>query len=70
MQKKIEDLTFIDDGMFQAVMHEPGISEKVVENLLHIKVEKIVYPEQLAIFQITTMNKIPVSFIFKKWKYV
>ena len=45
MSKKIEDLTFIDDGMFQAVMHEPGISEKVIENLLHIKVEKIIYPE-------------------------
>ena len=45
MTKKIEDLTFIDDGMFQAVMHEPGISEKVIENLLHVKVEKIVYPE-------------------------
>ena len=45
MTKKIEDLTFFDDGMFQAVMHEPGISEKVIENLLHVKVEKIVYPE-------------------------
>lgn len=45
MSKKIEDLTFIDDGMFQAVMHEPGISEKVVENLLHVKVKKIIYPE-------------------------
>ncbi len=45
MAKKIEDLTFIDDGMFQAVMHEPGISEKLVENLLHVKVKKIVYPE-------------------------
>ena len=45
MTKKIEDLTFIDDGMFQAVMHEPGICEKVIENLLHVKVEKIVYPE-------------------------
>ena len=45
MNKKIEDLTFIDDGMFQAVMHEPGISEEVVERLLHVKVDKIVYPE-------------------------
>ena len=45
MTKKIEDLTFIGDGMFQAVMHEPGICEKVIENLLHVKVEKIVYPE-------------------------
>ena len=45
MSKKIEDLTFIDNGMFQAVMHEPGISEAVVERLLHVKVKKIVYPE-------------------------
>ena len=45
MCKKIEDLTFIDDGMFQAVMHEPGISEAVVERLLHVNVNKIVYPE-------------------------
>lgn len=44
-KKRIEDLTFIDDGMFQAVMHEPGISEKVVERLLHVKVDKIIYPE-------------------------
>ncbi len=45
MTKRIEDLTFIDDGMFQAVMHEPGICEELVERLLHVKVEKIVYPE-------------------------
>ena len=31
--------------MFQAVMHEPGISEEVVERLLHVKVDKIIYPE-------------------------
>lgn len=43
--KPIEELTFIDDGMFQAVMHEPGISEKIIESLLHVKVEKIIYPE-------------------------
>ena len=45
MEKRIEDLTFIDDGMFQAVMHEPGICEELVESLLHVKVDKIVYPE-------------------------
>ena len=45
MTKQIQDLTFIDDGMFQAVMHQPGISEKVIEDLLHVKVGKIVYPE-------------------------
>ena len=43
--KPVEELTFTDDGMFQAVMHEPGISEAVVERLLHVKVKKIVYPE-------------------------
>ena len=56
LKKKIEDLTFIDDGMFQAVMHEPGISEEVIERLLHVKVGKIVYPElekQIAPFYTT-----------------
>ena len=43
--KPVEELTFTDDGMFRAVMHEPGISEAVVERLLHVKVKKIVYPE-------------------------
>ena len=45
MEKKIEDLTFIDDGMFQAVMHEPEICEEVIARLLHVEVEKVVYPE-------------------------
>ena len=44
-KKRIEDLTFIDDGMFQAVMREPGISEEVVSRLLNVKVDKVVYPE-------------------------
>ena len=57
MTKKIEDLTFIDDGMFQAVMHEPGICEKVIENLLHETVEKIVYPE---------LEKQKKTFLFNK----
>ncbi len=41
IKKKIEDLTFIDDGMFQAVMREPGISEEVVSRLLNVKVDKV-----------------------------
>ncbi len=45
MSKKIEDLTFIDDGMFQAVMHEPGICAELIEKLLHVKVKKVEYPE-------------------------
>ena len=43
--KRIEDLTFTDDGMFQAVLHEPGICAELVERLLHIKVGRIEYPE-------------------------
>ena len=43
--KKIEDLTFIDDGMFQAVMKEPEICAELVERLLHIKVKKVEFPE-------------------------
>ena len=45
MAKKIEDLTFIDDGMFQAVMHDPEICTELVERLLHVKVQKVAYPE-------------------------
>ena len=43
--KKIEDLTFIDDGMFQAVMHNPEVCAEVIEKLLHVQVKKIEYPE-------------------------
>ena len=45
MTKRFEDLTFTDDGMFQAVLHEPGICAELVERLLHIKVNHIDYPE-------------------------
>ena len=45
MTKRFEDLTFTDDGMFQAVLHEPGICAELVERLLHIKVNRIDYPE-------------------------
>ncbi len=43
--KSVDELTFSDDGMFQAVMHEPEICTEVVERLLHIKVNHIDYPE-------------------------
>ena len=43
--KRIEDLTFTDDGMFQAVLHEPGICAELLERLLHVKVGRIEYPE-------------------------
>ena len=43
--KPIEDLTFTDDGMFQAVLHEPDICAELVERLLHVKVNRVEYPE-------------------------
>ena len=45
LQKKIDSLTFTDDGMFQAVMRNPEISAELVERLLHIKVDHVEYPE-------------------------
>ena len=43
--KKVEDLTFTDDGMFQAVLHEPDLCAELVERLLHVKVSHVEYPE-------------------------
>ena len=45
MPKPIEELTFTDDGMFQAVMHNPEICAELVERLLHIKVKQVKYPK-------------------------
>ena len=36
--KSVDELTFTDDGMFQAVLHEPKICAELVERLLHVKV--------------------------------
>ena len=43
--KTVDELTFTDDGMFQAVMHDPEICAELIERLLHIRVKKIEYPE-------------------------
>ena len=43
--KPFEELTFADDFMFNKVMHDPEICGEVIERLLHIKVDHIVYPE-------------------------
>ena len=43
--KPIEDLTFSDDFMFGYIMHMPDICKQVLEKLLHIKIDKLVYPE-------------------------
>ena len=43
--KPIEELTFTDDGMFQAVLHEPDICAELVERLLHVQVGHVEYPQ-------------------------
>ena len=43
--KPVDELTFTDDGMFQAVLHEPDICAELVERLLHVQVGHIEYPE-------------------------
>ena len=45
MPKTVDELTFTDDGMFQAVMHDPTICAELVERLLHIRVKQINYPK-------------------------
>ena len=44
-RKTVDELTFTDDGMFQAVLHEPEICAELIERLLHIKVNHVDYPE-------------------------
>ena len=45
MAKSVDELTFTDDGMFQAVLHDPEICAELIERLLHVQVKKIEYPE-------------------------
>ncbi len=54
--KPFEDLEFTDDGMFQAVLHNPEICTELVECLLHIRVGHVEYPvleKQIAPFYTT-----------------
>ena len=43
--KPIDKLTFTDDGMFQAVLHDPEICAELIERLLNIRVSHVEYPE-------------------------
>jgi predicted transposase/invertase (TIGR01784 family) len=44
-RKTVDELTFTDDGMFQAVLREPEICAELIERLLHIRVKTVEYPE-------------------------
>jgi predicted transposase/invertase (TIGR01784 family) len=43
--KPVDELTFTDDGMFQEVLRNPDICAELVERLLHVRVNRIEYPE-------------------------
>jgi hypothetical protein len=43
--KPVNQLVFSDDFMFGAVMQEPDICKGVLELLLQVKIDRIVYPE-------------------------
>ncbi len=43
--KSVDQLTFTDNGMFQAVLHEPSVCSELVARLLGVKVKKVEYPE-------------------------
>jgi len=44
-RKPVEELTFTDDGMFQAVMRDPDLCSELIERLLHLSVSRVEYPE-------------------------
>ncbi|MBO4858564.1 MAG: Rpn family recombination-promoting nuclease/putative transposase [Treponema sp.] len=44
-RKTVDELTFTDDGMFQAVLRNPEICAELIERLLHLKVKNVEYPE-------------------------
>ena len=44
-RKTIEELTFTDDGMFQAVLREPEICAELIERLLHLRIKTVKYPK-------------------------
>ena len=43
--KTVDELTFTDDGMFQAVMRHPDLCAELIERLLHLRIEHVEYPE-------------------------
>ena len=44
-RKSFDELTFADDGMFQAVMKNPEASAELVERLLGLRVKSVKYPK-------------------------
>ena len=55
--KKWEDLTITDDFMFCKVMSDPDICKELLEILLHIKIERLVFQEPQKSFKLTSESR-------------
>ena len=55
--KRWEDLTITDDFMFCKVMSDPDICKELLEILLHIKIERLVFQEPQKSFRLTSESK-------------
>ena len=55
--KRWEDLTIMDDFMFCKVMSDPDICKELLEILLHIKIERLVFQEPQKSFRLTSESK-------------
>ncbi|MBO5288117.1 MAG: Rpn family recombination-promoting nuclease/putative transposase [Spirochaetales bacterium] len=55
--KRWEDLTITDDFMFCKVMSDPDICKELLEILLHIKIERLVFQEPQKSFRLTSESR-------------
>ena len=55
--KPWEDLTITDDFMFCKVMSDPDICKELLEILLHIKIERLVFQEPQKSFKLTSESR-------------
>ena len=55
--KRWEDLTITDDFMFCKVMSDPDICKELLEILLHIKIDRLVFQEPQKSFRLTSESK-------------
>ena len=55
--KRWEDLTITDDFMFCKVMSDPDICKELLEILLHIKIDRLVFQEPQKSFKLTSESR-------------
>ena len=55
--KEWEELTICDNFLFQKVMQNPRLCKRLIEKLLHIKVNHITYPDAEKTLEISPTQK-------------